>query len=326
MTDEATNTVVLEKITGRLVPPPRFYRDDFLIGTIVTDYGQRISIKGTMAVPAWGEMYEFQGGWEEHEKYGRQFGFVSFVVQLPTSIDGIKRFMVDSLSWVGSATADALLAAYGEDALQVLLLDPDRVARDISGLTPDRVYEIQAELQNQTELAQARVQLETIFAGIRPPRRAIDYMLRIWGCNAPAHVRDTPYDLVKIPGIGFPTADQIAVNRCDYVRDGHERRCEAITHVLCEAAAGDGHTFLDGKVLFHRVHELIGYPPTPAALEERTDKVPEGYQLPWLGQAEDTIATRLRQLRAGAALPLMVDTADLAADQVEAVQTILDSP
>src|SRR5688572_10617653 len=77
------------------------------------------------------------------------------------------------------------------------------------------------------------------------------------GPDTEAIVRRDPYALVgAIPGVGFATADQVALE-LGFARDGLER-CAACLSQALRAAASDGHTLLDEPRLFAAARELAG--------------------------------------------------------------------
>ena len=129
---------------------------------------------------------------------------------------------------------------------------------------------------------------------------------KTYGEGALARVQTDPYRLARdIQGIGFKTADQIAL-KVGIPHDSLLRACAGLSHVLLEAT-GEGHcalpmeTLTDGAVKLLLVDETI-----VAQALERTlasgDLVREtitGQELiflPSLKRAEEVIAARIRRL------------------------------
>src|SRR5436309_1420906 len=64
---------------------PRLFRDDLL------------TIVGTLPNLRVGELLSVEGDWEKDPKYGRQLHVSSFTQRLPTSTDGIARYLSSGL-------------------------------------------------------------------------------------------------------------------------------------------------------------------------------------------------------------------------------------
>lgn len=133
-------------------------------------------------------------------------------------------------------------------------------------------------------------------------------------------VRERPYDLTRVEGIGFPTADKIALEVTKLAAGAPERAQAATIHVLAEAAKRDGHTCLPIPVLDQRTTELVG----------RRHEMSDGLVLDGesiaskrLFDAEQSIATSLRGLVGSVAWVRTVDIEGLQEDQALALGEIL---
>lgn len=218
-----------------------FFSDGgYLIGRL--DTGE--SIVGDMLEPNLGQEYEFWGDWGNHPQYGRQFKFRRYVTVLPKSTDGIIRYLVRIAKWVKTARAKIIVDLYGEDTLQILKEDPERVAREVKGITLARAKDVQEFLKQNEALEAATVEIEGIIGKVRGlPKRLPTDLLKEFGSDAPTVVRNDPYVLTNFHGVGFKLADSVAMLN-DYPPDGILRKKAAIKHVLAEAAKMDGHTCL----------------------------------------------------------------------------------
>lgn len=320
-------------LRGRLESAPRFYRDGFLIGDLTTEQGESVTVKGAIQEACFGETYELHGAWQTHPKHGRQFAFEAYRLDMPSSDEGLRRFLVRQFKGVGPAAAARVVDVFGSEALQVMRDDPERVSRE-ARIPYDRAREFGAWLREHVDQAEARAQLETLFAGTPATARAIHAAIEKWGADAPGVVRQSPYRLMELPGIGFRTADQIARARLGLAADALERRAHAVVYAMREEAAANGHTVCDRMRLDGLVAKLIGLPPGDDALQECEqlggvvadwDDAAQPSQLSDLYTAEQTIAARLATLQSYPADALQVESDDLAADQRAAVETIRTS-
>ena len=300
-----------------------FARDGFLIARLIG--GE--TIIGNCTDPVGGQQYEFRGQWTDHPKFGRQFRFDHYKVELPHDTDGIRRYITRA-KWLGPKTARQMVGAFGEATLEVLKNDPHRVAETISGITLRRAQEISKILQDQAEMEATIIDLETLLGGHRVPKQTIPVLVKQFGADAPARIRRDPYLLTDLRGIGFISADRVAMG-IGFDRQGRARLKAAILHILRDMADTRGHTCLPLDKLEDCLQKLIGLPSGGVALElSQTGHVTlqdEMIALEDLARDEKYVAGSVQMLL-GADIPvgfkLLVD--GLADDQQAAVRQVLD--
>lgn len=263
-----------------------------------------IKIKGEILDPMQGERYELIGRTESSDRYGESFAFTSARMLLPNTMIGVQKFLARTLEFVGLTVAARITDAFGDDALRVLQHDPERVAREIAGITPERAQIISEWLTRHEAETALRVELESMLGAIPGiPRRTVEAAIEEWGADSPAVIRANPYRLIELPRIGFKLADEIAVQRFGYERSGVARRKAATVYALEQAAATDGHTVMPDRDLIRAVVNLIGCEPGEDAFRELSEAGEIAahagdMQLAKLARAEETIAERVRTLNA----------------------------
>lgn len=310
------------KLTGKLASI-RFHKDDFLIGIL----SSKTTVKGEMRDPHVGLEYTFSGHWVQDPKYGRQFQFHSHTVKLPTDRIAVSEYLMDSVKWIGPIIAQRLVDKYGKQTLTICKDDPDRVAKEIKGISPKRAQEVSQMLRANEDHEELQVALKQLFRDVKISRRAIAKILDMWGAEAPEKIAENPYALIDlIDGIGFVRADKIA-RQAGYAEDGEARIQAGLVHVLNEKAFGDGHTYLPREELVGEVVRLLQLDTTNVApqvdgLVQREKAIAEGdaIYLPKLHAAEVTVARRLRNLATQELSPGNADYEGLAQDQREALQ------
>lgn len=320
--------------TGRLEKGP-FYADDFLIGKLhcVDEDGMHsmIEVKGYMPDAMFGEQHELIGK-KAMYKGREQMEFTGWRVIIPTKADQIGRYLAKSVKWVGNAIAKRITGLYGDDSLMVLRDDPIRVGREIDGLNEAKAHEIASELTRQKETIEARIKVQHLLAGSRISSRLVERILKKWKTQAPIQIEQNPYALIEFEGIGFPTADAIAVNRVKYPKDGEFRKLAAARHAMQELANGEGHTVADKMTVISMTQRLIGHRPTETVLEhssfvhwppaEGAEEHRDRMQLAKYGRFETIIANKMRQLCGPDEWPHPPSTKGLHLDQKEALQVI----
>ena len=187
-----------EQLQGALATI-RYHQANFLIG--ILDDGT--TVKGNMLSPQVGLEYAFQGRWERHPRWGDQFSFTDYRSFYPTDLDAVRSYLMENCKWIGPEISKRLVTAYGEQTLAVCKEEPERVTSDIAGITLRRAQEIAAMLRNNEADENLQLALKNLLGGTRVSRRAVSQILKKWGQDAPAHIRENPYALIEaIDGIG----------------------------------------------------------------------------------------------------------------------------
>lgn len=249
----------------------KFHKNGFLIAEILTEEDVEIggrmktvkrvkSAKGACVAPQPGAKYIFKGEWKADQKWGPSFAFTEYTVERPTSLDAIEVYIREA-KWVGPAIAKEIVSIYQSATLDVLREDPERVARDVRGVTLDRAMEISADLRMRQADETILVGLNELIMGTSITKRQISSIIERWKHQALDVVKSDPFCLTEISGIGFKTADAIA-RRTGMAHDHPSRVRAGVLHVLREAAWGEGHTFLPFHEFYTRAAKelLVGRP------------------------------------------------------------------
>jgi len=218
----------------------KFHKDNFLIGVLDSN----ATIKGNMLSPQVGMEYTFTGDWERHPKFGRQFAFTDYKHSFPTSLAAIKAYLAENCKWIGPVISRRLIDTYGENTLRVCKDEPDKVTRDIAGLTFKRAEEIANALRENEKGEKLQLELKEILGGVRVSKRVVGEIISRWREDAVTKIRENPYALIgDFKGVGFLTADNIA-RKVGYDVSGSPRVRAGIAHVMKEQAFGHGHVCL----------------------------------------------------------------------------------
>ena len=99
----------------------------YTIAVFETDTEQFYAV-GYLPRPQKGRRYTLTGEWKVHPRYGEQFAFSSFEEPEPATSDGILSFLSSGIvKGVGPSTAAAIVRTFGDEALTVMLEEPDRL-------------------------------------------------------------------------------------------------------------------------------------------------------------------------------------------------------
>ena len=306
----------------------KFHQGNFLIG--VLDDGT--TVKGSMLSPQVGLEYTFRGRRERHPRWGEQFAFTDYRASYPTDLSAIQCYLVDNCKWIGPEIGKRLVNTYGKETLAVCKADPDRVASEISGITPRRAKEIAAMLRNNEANENLQLVLKDLLGGTKVNRRAVNQILEKWGQDAPARIRENPYALIEaIDGIGFLTADEVA-RKIGYDFSGPPRIRAGVIHTLKEQAFGQGHTCLPKAKLLAEAEKILAVPPErigselgPLEKDGLVVSVGGFVYLKGYHDDEQLIAEKLKVLARQTLPPGQPDFEGLADDQNEALSKAVSS-
>jgi exodeoxyribonuclease V alpha subunit len=231
--------------------------------------GEPVTLRGALAHASPGEQLVVAGGFEQHPRYGWQFAVEAFRATLPSSPDGVALWLRRRVPGIGPAFAGAIVDHFGaEHVFAELDRDPEqlREVRTRAGRAISR-RAVERAVAAWREVAAIREVETFLFAhGIGPGLAA--RLVRAYGGEAAAVLREDPYRLTEQPRIGFRVADRIA-RSLGVEADAPQRLRAGLLFVLDEAAS-DGNVFLPLDELWRdaarllEVHELG---PLEAALD-----------------------------------------------------------
>lgn len=306
----------------------KYHHGNFLIGEL----DSKAKVKGNMLSPQVGLDYTFQGQWEQHPRFGKQFAFTGHRAAYPTDLIAVRSYLERNAKWIGPEIAGRLVRTYGPETLAVCKEQPDRIADEIAGLTLRRAQEIAVVLRKNEANENLLLALRDLLEGTRINQRAVAQIVEKWGQDAPARIRENPYALIHaIHGIGFLGADQVA-QKVGYEATGAPRIHAGILHVLKEQAFSEGHTCLREAVLLVEAERILGVPSERIGSEigslEKRGFVAVESEFVYLQDYYDyerSIAEKLKTLAGQRLSPGQPNYKGLAKDQIEALDKIVAS-
>ena len=286
------------------------------------------TVVGTLPFIKQGERVRVLGTWTTHATFGRQLKASTYETIVPTKADEIERYLASGLiKGIGEMTAKAIVECFGDDTLNVLANDPGRL-REVEGIGPKRAAVIAENYAQQQETREVMMFLQRYQV---PPALSMR-IIKAYGGNAITVLRANPYQLVRdVPGVGFRTADRIALSM-GVAPDDPNRLRAGLTYTLWDAAGAAGHVFLPKEKLVEAACGILQAPEEEvvnelAALvlsgevrvEERTDCTAVYHHA--MLSAEKEVALQLILLQR-AAQKQSIDASDAALDAFEDEQGI----
>ncbi|MDZ4993940.1 ATP-dependent RecD-like DNA helicase [Clostridium perfringens] len=199
-----------------------------------------------------GQNLKLSGSWVNHSQFGKQFKVEECEEILPTSRDGIEKYLSSGIiQGIGPVTAKKIVNTFGEDTLNILDNSIERL-KEIEGIGKKKLETIIESYQEQRELKNITIFLQT--HGL-----SVNQCLKIYkkyGSSSVETVKNNPYVLCdEISGIGFKTSDKIARSLGVEI-DSPFRVQSGIRYVINEFCA-NGHTFMPKDELIKEASNVL---------------------------------------------------------------------
>ena len=196
-----------------------------------------VTIVGALPSVECGETLHLSGEWTRHAQHGAQFKIAAFKSELPASVYGIRKYLGSGLvPGIGKVYANKIVDVFGTDTFRVLSEESGRL-REVDGIGKKRVTAIKQAWDAKRTERELYIFLQTY--GVTPSMCL--KLVKHFGSEAKRILTTEPYRAAReIDGIGFKTADRIAIN-LGFANDAPPRLDAGIIYAL-ETLQEDGHT------------------------------------------------------------------------------------
>jgi len=196
-----------------------------------------VTIVGALPGVECGETLHLSGEWTRHAQHGAQFKITRFRSELPASVYGIRKYLGSGLvPGIGKVYANKIVDAFGTETFRILSEESGRL-RDVDGIGKKRALAIKQAWDEKRTERELYIFLQTY--GVTPSQCV--KLVRHYGAAAKTVLTNEPYKVAReIDGIGFKTADRIAIN-LGFANDAAPRLDAGIQYAL-ETLQEEGHT------------------------------------------------------------------------------------
>lgn len=214
--------------------------------------GDLITIVGNLYSVNVGETLKVTGEWESHKTFGFQFKVETFLTIVPSTVNGVKKYLGSGLvKGIGPVMAERLVAKFGAETLDVIDNNIESLGL-VDGIGAKRIEMIAKAWEEHTAVRDVMVFLQTY--GVSPA-----YAMKIfkkYGKKSVLVVKENPYRLaMDIAGIGFKMADKIAGNIGIDLKSSH--RMEAGVFFALREQSDNGHVYIPYEVLMEEGKKLL---------------------------------------------------------------------
>ena len=270
---------------------------------------QKITIVGPLPGAQCGETLHLRGQWTKHAQHGDQFKIESFKAELPSSVYGIRKYLGSGLvQGIGKVYANKIVDAFGTDTFRTLSEESGKL-RSVPGIGKVRASAIKKAWDDRRALREIHIFLQTY--GVTTSQCV--KLVQRYGGEAKQILLREPYRVAReIDGIGFKTADKIAIN-LGFANDAPPRLDAGLLFAM-DSLQEEGHTAVREADLVEYAAPLLET--AAALLEARIEALvganqlirhqPPGVanplpgsaliQLPGLDRAEEKIAKAVNRI------------------------------
>lgn len=215
--------------------------------------GELYTAVGNMPELNVGQMVEIEGELVNNSRFGEQIQVRELHLIKPNTLSAIQKYLGSGLiRGVGPITAEKIVKEFGMDTLEIMEMDPMRLAT-IRGISRAKAEEIAGAYSELRNMQDSIMFLQSHNISTNMAIKIYD----IYKTQTIPTVQSNPYKLVEdINGIGFSTADKIAVSlNIDHKSEFRIRA--GLMHTMKEATDRDGHTYLPLNLLIDNARKLL---------------------------------------------------------------------
>ena len=174
---------------------------------VIDDSDKEHTVVGPIAGAHEGQGIEVTGSWVKHKEHGLQMKADAYKYILPSSPDGIKRYLGSGLiHGIGPKLAECIVDRFGTDTLNILDNYSARLT-EIPGFGKKRLEMVKKAWSEHAKERDVFIYLQSLGISLAYCRR----IYKKYGERAPAYIKENPFRLAEeIDGIGFIMADKVA--------------------------------------------------------------------------------------------------------------------
>jgi exodeoxyribonuclease V alpha subunit len=239
--------------------------------------GRTITLCGDLAHVIPGEHLRVKGFWTQHPKFGEQFRVKHYEQAMPSSREGLIRFLGSGLiEGIGPNLATRIVDQFGDSTLDILDNDPKRL-KEVSGCGPKKRQAIAHFWKERTESRELLLLLHEHGIGLAQAMK----IQKVYGDKALQMLQRQPYRMIdQVPGFGFATVDRLALRMGIDTSD--PQRLEAALRYECGEALKEGHCHISRAALEEHSGQLLGSDLNP--IQKALDDVIRKGELIWVNE------------------------------------------
>ena len=211
--------------------------------------GSEFSIKGDIVESNLDFDVTIKGEWVENGTYGREFQVNNVVRSAPNNAEAVRDWLIEEAPGIGPGKAQKLFEMYGTDLKRIVEFEPIKLTA-VKGVSKAAALSASMIFIKDANFREVQLFLFQANTSDKLARKIIN----LYGDKSVQMIQDNPYRLTAVSGIGFKTADKMALG-LGWSVQRPERLDAALTYLLQEAYQ-QGHSFLHRGELLEKVCRL----------------------------------------------------------------------
>lgn len=197
-----------------------------------------------------GTWFGFEGEWIQHSQYGRQLSILKAPMVRGWTVDVAAGIL--AANGVGDRVVGLLRSHFGDDLVSVLDQFDPTLLEAVPGMPPLSA----AHIVSRWQAAKAHFQTLEFLAEAGVPRNKVHQVWTLFADNAAEVLSTNPWALVRIDGITFQQADEVA-NKLG-LDPSSPLRAEGAVRYVVKTRKGLGHLYLTSGEIVAEAQALLG--------------------------------------------------------------------
>ena len=193
--------------------------NSYTVALFLTNEHEETTIVGYLPFINKGDNIKIIGQIVTHPDYGEQFKIETFEKQMPSTPEALEKYLGNgNFKGIGPKTAKRIVKEFGEDTINIIKLEPQKLAL-IKGINEERALEIAEQFLQNWEVWQIVGFLDKF--GIGP--QSAENVYKKLGESALEKISENPYILIDIASkVSFEKVDKIALE-LGFEQDNYKR-------------------------------------------------------------------------------------------------------
>ena len=182
--------------------------NSYTVATFETTEKEETTVVGYLPFINVGDNIRINGNVVSHPDYGEQIKILTFEKMMPTTPEALEKYLANgNFKGVGPATAKKIVNTFGEDTVNVIKLEPQKLTQ-IRGISKEKALEIAQQFIENWEIWQIVGFLDKF--GIGP--QSAENVYKKLGNDALEKISQNPYILIDVASkVSFEKIDKIAL-------------------------------------------------------------------------------------------------------------------
>lgn len=209
------------------------------------------TVKSTFPYICEGGIYDMEGEWITDRKYGLQFKAGKVSQATPDTTGGMERYLAGNIDGIGAKTAKIIVQTFGVNTMSVLEHTPQKLF-GIAGLRKKKIEKIIKSWKEHKNVNE----VYSYLASIHVDGGCAKKIYEKYGSGSIEHIKENPYCLTEIEGIGFLTADRVA-REMGIKADNPFRLRAGVIYALDDSCTQDGNVYMSRDELMKAAMKLL---------------------------------------------------------------------